>query len=180
MISVLDDATALVGIDRITGLPPRRDTEMFISKSLVLSAPWITSGSTCNSKTASEERLGTRRTTLPNVRLREGRGRWRSKGRGGVCVRVRERERGGGERGRKKEVVPEGQLVSEEGKSRTYKCTKKRVHGERHQCSYTRRGTRGTGTGRDATDAFHGCMPCTRLRSARPSSTRIRRIPPDV
>ncbi|KYN34452.1 hypothetical protein ALC56_10939 [Trachymyrmex septentrionalis] len=41
MISALDDATALACIDRITGLPPRRGTEMFISKSLVLFAPWV-------------------------------------------------------------------------------------------------------------------------------------------
>jgi len=58
--------------------------------------------------------------------MEKRRKRWRE--------RKKESER---ERGRKgEEVVPEGQSVPEEGKSGTYKCTKKRADGERHEYSY--------------------------------------------
>lgn len=71
---------------------------------------------------------------------REGRGRWQE--------REKEKERKG----------VEGQLVPEEGQNRAYKYTWRTMYMVRGtECLYEK-GKRATR--RDATDAFHECMPC--------------------
>ncbi|KYM83412.1 hypothetical protein ALC53_06144 [Atta colombica] len=87
MISALDDATALGGIDRITGLPPRRITEMFISKNFVLFASWVTSGSACNLKTCDLARVRHIRTiVIPSERSDSSAGRLSTSGRRRVAA----------------------------------------------------------------------------------------------
>jgi len=83
---------------------------------------------------------------------REGRGRWQEKERKERKQKERERERERGER----KGESRGSWSQKRGRM-------ERTNTRRETCArvFVREGDGGGGTtGRDATDAFHGCMPC--------------------
>lgn len=89
---------------------------------------------------------------------REGRGRWRSGGRGSEREKKEVKQKA-----REREGLEGGSWSQKRGRMERTNTREreKHVHGERHECLYEKGKE---ATGRDATDAFHGCMPCTRLR----------------